>query len=103
MVTNMVNMTDASLSSGIFSRRLVFNGYGICGKEFYLIFVKEKKMWIMVKFSFQATTLCISGTDKWKVSTFQIQLAFELVLNNGPMAFIQHVSSILCPHLMFLR
>lgn len=54
-------------------------------------------------FFFQAITLYINGTERWKVSTFQIQPAFELVWNNGPMAFIQHVSSILCLHLIFLR
>lgn len=30
-------------------------------------------------FNFQAIILYISGTDRWRVSTFQIQLAFELV------------------------
>lgn len=42
----------------------------------------------------QGITLYINGIGQWKVNTFQIQLALELVLNNGHLDFIQHASSI---------
>lgn len=52
---------------------------------------------------FQAIILYINGTEQWRVNIFQIPQASELVLNNGLLAFIQHVSNILCLHLMFQR
>lgn len=51
----------------------------------------------------QGITLYISGIDQWKVNIFRIQLASELVLNNGHLVFIQLVSSIWCLLLMCQR
>mgnify|MGYP003366230955 CR=1 FL=1 len=64
--------------SVVFVHLITFN-YPIIVTIMKIMFLDLVFVLYDVIFTFQAIILYISGTDRWRVSTFQIQLAFELV------------------------